>query len=483
MKAKNISFLVLFLWMFVIQTIYADDTCQSGMRKMYLDETTAYDEGSARNYVPAINFYEGSGALWFRRRVLIEPRFEVHLKAALQKAEVIESSKEQTLEGFTIGIAGNKNRLSTAASDYMGYYGFTKSYIIEFDFNKGNHDADDSSFSFRFCDNDCSNDDSKAISSGKLSYQRFDPTRDMNWDFRLMYADKKLTLYSGANQVIFTQAVDLAKTLDAYTAYVGFTGHMSGNRRELNALGTFVCEDNYDISRMTGKFYVNEKEYDTYSFEGGENVQYLFSFINTKGQVVPHCFKQGIWTYNFALSLDCTASNYNIRMKDEYSLLLTMNACNEPGEHTIGISETSHGVGPEKKYTIKSGSLSKIVYIGHDGKKDTSQTTVASGVRTLSFGTDGGDFSLKGEYMEIVLDFEMTDKSGNKVDLGSTSSEMISKSGLVCNGGSSSLTMRTYEEHYQLVIKVTKAASYTIIKNSFQLYLYTLLNIFFPSKS
>ena len=56
----------------------------------------------------------------------------------------------------------------------------------------------------------------------------------MSWDFRLMYADKKLSLYSGANQLIFTQAVDLATTLNVYTAYVGFTGHMSGNRRELN---------------------------------------------------------------------------------------------------------------------------------------------------------------------------------------------------------------------------------------------------------
>lgn len=97
MKAKSFSFLVLVLWMLVIQTIYADDTCQSGMRKMYLDETTAYDEGSARNYVPAINFYEGSGALWYRRRVLIEPRFEVHLKAALQKAEVIGKRKRTNL--------------------------------------------------------------------------------------------------------------------------------------------------------------------------------------------------------------------------------------------------------------------------------------------------------------------------------------------------------------------------------------------------
>jgi len=38
MKAKNSNFLTLFLWMFFIQEIYADETCSSGMRKMYLDE-------------------------------------------------------------------------------------------------------------------------------------------------------------------------------------------------------------------------------------------------------------------------------------------------------------------------------------------------------------------------------------------------------------------------------------------------------------
>ena len=88
--------------MFFIQEIYTDETCNSGMRKMYLNETTAYHEGSARNYVPAINSYEGNGALWFRRRVLIEPRFEVHLKAAIQKVEVIESEKDQILEDLQL---------------------------------------------------------------------------------------------------------------------------------------------------------------------------------------------------------------------------------------------------------------------------------------------------------------------------------------------------------------------------------------------
>ena len=78
-----------------------------------------------------------------------------------------------------------------------------------------------------------------------------------------------------------------------------------------------------------------------------------------------------------------------------------MNTCNEIGQHKIGISDAAHGVGPEKKYTIKAGPLSKISYIGHDGKKDTSKTTISNWYRTLSFCTDNGDFSLKGEYMEI----------------------------------------------------------------------------------
>ena len=69
--------------------------------------------------------------------------------------------------------------------------------------------------------------------------------------------------------------------------------------------------------------------------------------------------------------------------------------------------------------------------------------------------------------MEIVLDFEMTDKSGNNVDFGSTSVEIISKVNIVCNGGSSTLTMRRYEGHYQLVIRIAKVSSYAIIKNSY----------------
>ena len=47
-------------------------------------------------------------------------------------------------------------------------------------------------------------------------------------------------------------------------------------------------------------------------------------------------------------------------MKDEYSLILTMNGCREVGEHSIRISEDSQGVGPERKYTIKASDNSAL---------------------------------------------------------------------------------------------------------------------------
>ena len=59
----KLNFFVIFLWMLLIQAIRIQDNCPYRMIKKYLNETTASEEGSARNYVPAINFYEGNGAL------------------------------------------------------------------------------------------------------------------------------------------------------------------------------------------------------------------------------------------------------------------------------------------------------------------------------------------------------------------------------------------------------------------------------------
>jgi hypothetical protein len=77
------------------------------MRKANLNETIALDEGSPRNYIPAINFYQGNVSLWYRSKLLIELRFEDHLKAGIEGIDCLESNKEYTLEGFTIVISKN----------------------------------------------------------------------------------------------------------------------------------------------------------------------------------------------------------------------------------------------------------------------------------------------------------------------------------------------------------------------------------------
>ena len=53
--------------------------------------------------------------------------------------------------------------------------------------------------------------------------------------------------------------MDLQSILESNPAFMGFTGNMNINRRELNVLETFVCEDNFNISKMIGKFYVNDQ--------------------------------------------------------------------------------------------------------------------------------------------------------------------------------------------------------------------------------
>ena len=455
------------------------DTCPTGMRKLYLDEESALPYGAARNEVPAVTFYEGNGALWYNRRILIEPRFEVHLKAAIGPVDVIEDADEQILEGFTIVISSQNNKVGSGTGEYIGYYGFTKSFIFEFDFNKNSNDVDESSYSFKYCDSACTNDDSKAIYKGKLINQRFDTTKIMNWDFRLIYNDNIIKVYSGPNDILYEYKVDLTEKLGSTIPYVGFTGYQRGNRRELNLIGTFICEDNYDISKLKGKFIINKEKVETASYKAGNKIYYSFSFINNKDQLVPHCFKTNVWSYSFSLSFDCK-STYEISKIDDYYLLMTFDACPEIGKHTIGLKEETHGSGPNSYYTIIPDGLKNITLIGHDGKIIDINTFAtgydySNGAKILKYGDMNGDFSYK-EGLTFVLDFSMTDQYGNSIDLGTTSDEMLSISGMkLVNSQNAEYYLQKYEDHYQFIIKVSSVGTYRIYKNSYMVDSYEVI--------
>ena len=487
MKTRNCFYFLIILSTFLI-FCWADieDSCPAGMRKTYVDDYNMVGYGSARPYLAAVSFFQFPGSLFFKRKVLIEPRFEVHLKASTDPIDIVENQRENKLYGYTIVISGYKNTISglegrvvknneNLVFDDIGYNNYVNSLIIEFDFEKDTYDPDSSSFSIRFCDTSCHSSDRYASVSGKLNNQRYDPSKANNWDFRLIYNTKKFTLYSGPNEVLYSTNYDLEAALGTNIAFVGFTGFIESNRRELSIIGTFICEDNYQIAKMPGYFYLNGGLYESAGYQAGTPINYLFSFINDKDQEVPHTFGYDIWDYNFTLNTDCDQTSYKISKETNYTLILSMRACTKAGVHSINIAERNKGNAPLRYYIVNPGPLNKITLIGHDGIIGTVPTKWDDEQHTskhLTYGDSlSGDFVIKPN-LRIILDFEMTDQYGNivTVDSPSTLFSLQKVNGEEISSVSSNIisyTMQKVDEHYQMTINVNKIGTYQIEKNDY----------------
>ena len=483
MKAINCFYFLTIISLLFLFSYQAEDMCPSGMRKLYVDDTSMTQYGAARAFLAAVAFFQFPGSLFFKRKVLIEPRFEVHLKASTDYIDIIEKAREQKIYGFTIVISGYKNTISgLEARSYVGqesydnyvfedigYNNFVNSLIIEFDFEKNTYDPDSDSFSVRYCEKSCeTSSDNTAIYSSRLNSQRFDANKANNWDFRLIYDTKKLYLYSGPNEVLYSTYMDLEEKLGTNIAFVGFTGFMESNRREISLIGSFICEDNYVISKMPGNFLVNNQLFDTAGYEAGTPINYLFSFINDKDQLVPHTYGYDIWNYTFTLQTDCGEVSYSMNKDTNYTLILTMKACTKAGTHSLHINEEKKGDAPERYYIVHPGPLKKIILIGHDGIIGNVPTKYQSDKIYLSYGDSPlGDFIIK-DNLKLVLDFKMTDQYDNEVQVSSPTNLFTLKK--ITEGSEPTIVttlMLTYnvqgvDNHYQMNLDVLKVGTYQI---------------------
>ena len=486
MKTINYFYCLNILLLCFIRSKEKDDSCPNGMRKTYVDDISMNQYGSGRAFMAAACFFQYPGSLFFKRKVLIEPRFEVHLKAFTDYIEIIEKEKEQKIYGFTIVISGYKNTISglegrsfsgDESDNYIfediGYNNFVNSLIIEFDFEKNSYDPDSDSFSIRYCQSSCSISDYKAMYSSRLNSQRFDPSKKNNWDFRLIYDTKKLYLYSGPNEVIFSANLDLEATLGTNIGFVGFTGFMESNRREITLLGSFICEDNYDISKMKGNFLINGGLTETAYYYPGEQVNYILSFINNKDQIIPHTYGYNIWNYSFSLVSDCGDVYNNIRKETNYTLSFKMKACTKAGLHSVYINEKSKGNFPKIYYNVNPGPLDKISLIGHDGKIENVPLKYLSSYNYLSYGdSPQGDFIIKDKLI-LVLDFKMTDKYGNLAEISLTTTLFSFKK--IEEGDEPSpvttemlnYNIKKVDNHYQLIIEIRKYSTYQLEANGY----------------
>ena len=97
MKARNLFIFLIMFSLLQTSTTFAEDSCPSGMRKTDFDDTNMDSYGSARRWLAAVCFFQFPGSLFFHRKVLIEPRFEVHLKAAVDAIDVLENTSKQKI--------------------------------------------------------------------------------------------------------------------------------------------------------------------------------------------------------------------------------------------------------------------------------------------------------------------------------------------------------------------------------------------------
>jgi len=488
MKARNLLIGLSLFTLLITSAFSAEDSCPTGMRKMYVDDTNMNSYGSARKWLGAVCFFNFPGSLFFQRKVLIEPRFEVHLKAAVDAIEEVDYPQEQNIYGFTIIITGAKSTISgmntrtvtggastSRSFSDIGYGNFVNALVIEFDFVKDQEDPDSSSFSIKYCRSSCTNSDYRTMTSEKLTSQRYEAGKKSEWDFRFIYANKKFYLYSGPNTVLYSFSYDLEDILGTNIAYVGYTGFMESTRGEINLQGTFICEDNYVITKLVGYYLLeNDGFYNYLYYEPGETIQYGFEFINTEGNKVPHTFGYGIWNYTFYVTHDCDSKgSYAISKYDNYTLLITTKACTTVGKHTLRINEAKKGAGYETFYYVESGPMQTISLVGYNGVIGTVPTKADTNTLYLNFGDSStGDFIIKDD-LKLILDFSITDQYENKVTLDSLDTlftlKIVNKDGstTVASGNTISYSLVENGDYYQMTVSVTDIGTYQIEQNDY----------------
>ena len=485
MRTKNLYLVLVFFYLFLSSFIQADEGCPAGMRKTYVDGENMDQQGTGRRATGSLAYWSEPGALHFNRKVLIEPRFEIHLKAVYDAIIPVENKGEQKVYGFTMVISRDKNTVTSyehfAVNGHLydtqivdiGYNNFRNALIIEFDFEKDKNDPDYSSFSIRYCGSSCNSDDSNAFAKGSIPNQKYNPGKKNNWDFRFLYKDKTIYLLSGTVQ-IYKVSYDLERTLGTNIANVGFTGFVASTRHDLNIVGSFICEDNYLMSKMKGWFYEGGRTYSERNYEPDKRIDYAFNFINNQGKKVPHTYGHNIWSYSFYITQDCDKTrHYDIRKTDDYTLLLNIQSCKTAGRHSININEDLKGSAPVSYYTVVPGPLKKINLIGHDGAIGNLPLKNDKSFFFLNFGRgNSGDFFYQNN-LQIVLDFSFVDAYGNVVSHSNPASLFVLKK-VNANGSTSNVNDKILKQsmvrkgnNYQMTLIANQIGTFQIDRNGY----------------
>jgi hypothetical protein len=427
----------------------------------------------------AISWYEGEGGLWFNRKVLVHPRFELGLRVEINEYGCYDPDSD-ALDGWTIILSKTNNYLYGPGGS-IGYQGIYDALVTEVDlyYNQEHGDLSGNTISVHKCYKKAC-----APTEGSDTVQRnlplsYDKCRRMVYDVVIIYSSGYFTVQLGDNPMVSFQE-NLGSKFDQNWAYVGFTGFFRGRRRDLQIAGSYLCEDDYNNNSFYYTFLGSStlvlSQTNPAIMPAGNSGTFTIRFTDITGAAVPHTLGLDMWTWNFTLTSPC-GSVSSLTTLDDYRLQFIVSNCNKVGDYNI-IFQTDKGTAPAIPYRIAARSFDVLQFVAYEGRSATEATVtkidILDGFYKFNWGTLNGDFSLDEFSVSKGLSFEVNsmDSFGNIFQLGTDPTTIASRLGLSVTNSLRTITPSisvVSNGRYRIFIPITFLGTYIIKSTKFPL--------------
>lgn len=259
---------------------------------------TAYKTGG----VMAISFKEGAGALWWRKKLRLTPRFELRMKIKIPNHGCYDGPS-YSIDGFALILSKTNNYLGYSNND-KGYGGIFNALVTEIDLNANPGEISSNFVNLRECYGiTCRASNGKSSSANiPFSYNRCSL---MTYDVKIKYDNKRFMIYVNDYHLINSYQ-DLFSKFDGFS-WFGLSGYFKGNQREL-VVGndSYICTDSIRhveiITQYNGLTFNSQIPN---NIPAGTTIDIIAKFTDMYKQVIPHFKADNLIDWNLTTSYDC----------------------------------------------------------------------------------------------------------------------------------------------------------------------------------
>jgi hypothetical protein len=425
--------------------------------------------GTATQYPLSIASREGEGALWFTRKVLISPRFEIRARVEIGTGGCRDRGS-WAMDGFTVIISKSVNYLSSGGG-FLGYYNIYDAIVTEVDLwhNSNFNDISYNSMSIHSCiGSHCSPYENGSTIQRNLPFN-YSNCGYMIYDVVIMITQNNFRVQIG-DYYIVEYKEDLWRWNDNW-AYVGLTGFFRGNRRSLSLVSSGICEDDFNINNFQRNWLVGSSYLNSASpvMTAGQTLKLMISFYDVANLQMPHTLGLNImdWTLNVGSSCGTPVAFYSV---GALWLETTISGCTTAGDQYVLVA-TSKGNAPNFNFKVQPSGFERLTLCGFKDNEtiaETAGTRLVGNEIYFNWGNLNGDFTFdKMVANGGALDFFVcsTDRYGNEYKFGTDSAKATSTFGFTVSSLGRSIVPKitaVTDSRYKVTIPTTQSGVYAI---------------------